>query len=206
MIANGSKRSNYANSNYPLVSESFIIGSLLGIGAYSKVYLAHEIQTGRKFAIKIINSVYHNTSKSKNKYLKRELEALDKFYTDCIIKYYSSETYLIESDTGSVEPHDCIILEYAENGSLFDYISSEKKCFNEKISRALFLQIVNTLEKCHYEGIAHGDLKTENILFLNLVSSITLLILKSLAFILFSKFSFTFFATSLNMVTHKGFS
>jgi len=157
--------SNKRNINQQSFDENFITCELLGYGAYSKVVSAIEIISGKKYAIKIINSMYHN-SKVKNKYLKRELDVLENIFHNNIIKYYNTGTFLIDNKQ-SLEPHDCIILEFAENGSLFEYIINEKRGFNEQISRVIFLQIINGLEKCHDEGIAHGDLKTENILFQN---------------------------------------
>lgn len=139
--------------------------SLLGFGAYSKVKLAIEISTGKNYAIKIIDSIYHN-SKVKNKYLKRELDVLEKISHNNIIKYYNSATFLLENDIGYFELHDCILLEYAENGSLFDYILLDKKGFTERIAKSIFVQIINGLESLHSVGLAHGDLKIENILFL----------------------------------------
>jgi len=146
------------------IEDYYKIDSLLGFGAYSKVKLATEVTTGRKCAIKIIDSIYY-TAKGKNKFLKRELDALEKISHINIIKYITNSTYLLENDIGCLEQHDCIVLEYAENGSLFDYIFYEKRGFNERISRCFFLQLINALENCHNAGIAHGDLKTENILF-----------------------------------------
>ena len=161
MLTSGNKRSmqNKIEDYYKLDTE-------LGFGAYSKVKLAFEVSTGKKFAIKIIDSIYHNSSsKLKNKFVKRELDALERINHYNIIKYYNNSAYLLENDLGCVELHDCIVLDYAENGSLFDYIFHEKRGFNERISRCIFLQLINALEHCHSVGMAHGDLKTENILF-----------------------------------------
>ncbi len=160
MITNGNKK---ANSQVK-IEEHYKLDKLLGFGSYSKVRLAKEVSTGREFAIKIIDSIYHN-SKGKNKFLRRELDALEKIYHNNVIQLYCNATYLLENDLGCLEVHDCIVLEYAKNGSLLDYIFHEKKGFNERIARTLFLQLVNAVESCHDVGIANGDVKTENILF-----------------------------------------
>jgi serine/threonine protein kinase len=159
MITDGSKKNSLQK-----LEDYYKVDCLLGFGSYSKVKLAGEISSGKKFAVKIIDSIYHS-SKGKNKFLKRELDVLEKTNHINIIKYYSYATYLLENDIGCLELHDCIILEYAENGPLFDYLSIEKRGFNERISRSIFHQIINGLENCHNSGLAHGDLKTENILF-----------------------------------------
>ena len=39
---------------------------------------------------------------------------------------------------------------------LFDYITAEGN-LNEKVSRKIFIQILNTIMLCTEEGILHGD-------------------------------------------------
>ena len=46
---------------------------------------------------------------------------------------------------------------------LFDYITAEGN-LNEKVSRKIFVQILNAIMLCTEEGILHGDLKDENVL------------------------------------------
>lgn len=150
--------------SFPKLDEFYKTEGVLGIGAYSKVKLAIETSSGKSFALKIIDSIYFS-SKGKNKYLKREKDALERISHFNVIKYISSFTFSLENDLGCLEYHDCLLLEYAENGSLFDYIFYEKKGLSEKIAKYIFQQIVNAVEACHNVGIAHGDLKSENILF-----------------------------------------
>jgi len=59
---------------------------------------------------------------------------------------------------------DYIVLEIAENGELFDYLYFPGKGFGEDFGRYLFKELVNGLEACHKAGVAHRDLKTENIM------------------------------------------
>jgi len=55
-------------------------------------------------------------------------------------------------------------MEYCQNGDLFDLVKKFGK-LNEGIARNLFLQILNGLEYLHSKvGVAHLDLKLENIL------------------------------------------
>ena len=60
--------------------------------------------------------------------------------------------------------HPYIVLEYAEKGELFDYVYYPKKGFGERFGRYIFKQILNGLNGCHQNGIAHRDLKMENIM------------------------------------------
>ena len=56
-----------------------------------------------------------------------------------------------------------IVLEIADGGELFDYISECGK-FSERVARFYFKQLLSGLDHCHLNGIAHRDLKPENIL------------------------------------------
>ena len=56
-----------------------------------------------------------------------------------------------------------MILEYAPNFILFDYIAFSGH-FSEDLARFYFCQIIDALEHIHQAGVAHRDIKLENIL------------------------------------------
>ena len=56
------------------------------------------------------------------------------------------------------------VLEYAANGDLFDFVSSNGGKLTQIDSMKIFQQIINGLEYLHLKGIAHRDIKLENIL------------------------------------------
>ena len=57
-----------------------------------------------------------------------------------------------------------ILMEYAENGELFDLISSTGK-FSEDVARYFFIQLLYTLNYMHNKAqICHRDIKPDNIL------------------------------------------
>jgi serine/threonine protein kinase len=55
------------------------------------------------------------------------------------------------------------VMEHANRGELFKYICETRR-FSEKLARTLFIQILEAAEYCHSLGIAHRDLKAENVL------------------------------------------
>jgi len=64
--------------------------------------------------------------------------------------------------TGNVEYG---LFEYLKNGELQNYVFLLKKKFSEDIAKKIFYEILLGLETCHENGISHGDIKLQNILF-----------------------------------------
>lgn len=60
---------------------------------------------------------------------------------------------------------DCvaIVMEYAINGELFDYVQIRQK-LSEFETKILMFQIFSAVDAIHNKGIIHRDLKLENIL------------------------------------------
>ncbi len=58
-----------------------------------------------------------------------------------------------------------VALELVENGELFDYIAMLRgEPLSERICRFYFKQLLSAIHHMHTNGIAHRDLKLENIL------------------------------------------
>lgn len=55
------------------------------------------------------------------------------------------------------------VCEYASKGEIFDYIARYGR-MGEPRARATFAQILSAVEYCHVTGVAHRDLKAENLL------------------------------------------
>ena len=59
---------------------------------------------------------------------------------------------------------DYIVLENAEKGELFYFVSSVKKGFDENISKYIFKEILYGINSLHEKGYSHSDIKLDNIL------------------------------------------
>jgi len=55
-------------------------------------------------------------------------------------------------------------MEYAPHGDFFDFITKHNDQLDEKLARTFFRQLINGIEYLHQNGVAHLDLKPENLL------------------------------------------
>jgi len=79
----------------------------------------------------------------------------------------------IQNDNPLLEILDCqgnnikysyILMEYARYGDLFDAVVSKRIPFDDILARTFFQQLVEGVEYLHQNGVAHLDIKPENIL------------------------------------------
>ncbi|CAD8176830.1 unnamed protein product [Paramecium pentaurelia] len=74
-----------------------------------------------------------------------------------------NQAFPYKKQNGKIEQQICIILEYAENGELYEYIARFGK-LNPEICRFYFKQLLSVLIYITNKGICHRDLKLDNIL------------------------------------------
>ena len=133
-----------------LPTMKYKMSNKIGEGSYGAVYLAHNLLTKQKVAIKRI--VKSEENKIEELEWKNEINILKKLDHPNILKiieFYSSEhSYYIITD-------------YCANGELYDQI---KYKYNENQLAVLFYQILSGLAYLHTNNIVHRDLKLENIL------------------------------------------
>jgi serine/threonine protein kinase len=137
---------------------------LLGTGSFAKVFLGEHMDTGKRYAIKIIQ-----VSKGKNQYdvselAQKEIEITCTMNHNNIIKVFdSSISELLTSPSGKQKEVCYMAMEYATKGELFDLILQTEK-LSEEIARYYFIQLLDSLEYLHLKGVHHCDIKLSNIL------------------------------------------
>ena len=130
----------------------------LGYGGYAKVYRVQNNLTKEVFACKeLVKSQISDPTK-----FSKEINILSKCDHPNIIKLY--EVY---EDSRYFD----LIMEQCIGGSLLDKliekIDKEGQAYSESEAANIFKQIMLGINYCHSQGIAHRDLKLENILFLS---------------------------------------
>ena len=129
------------------------IKGIIGRGTFSIVKLGEHKLTKEKVAIKIMqkNKIINQEDLIR---IEREIQMLKCLNHVNVIKIYN-----ILEDSNRFY----IIMEYCENGELFNRIV-EKKRLSEDESAIFYYQLINGLEYIHKNNIAHRDLKPENLL------------------------------------------
>ena len=134
------------------VLSNYISLKNIGEGTFGKVKLVMDKTTKKNYALKIINKQKLQKVLKHHQYY--EIEVLSKFSHPNIIFIHQ-----ILHD----EKNHYIIMEYCENGELFDYITKKGK-LNEKTSSKFFYQLINGISYIHSQNFSHRDLKPENLL------------------------------------------
>ncbi|XP_068664241.1 CBL-interacting protein kinase 1-like [Aristolochia californica] len=129
------------------------LGQTLGEGNFGKVKYAKDIESGRGFAVKILEKKKILALKIDDQ-IKREIGTLKLLKHPNVVRLHE----VIASKTKIF-----MVLEYVTGGELFDKISLKGR-LNETEGRKLFQQLIDAVSYCHDKGVFHRDLKPENVL------------------------------------------
>jgi serine/threonine protein kinase len=131
----------------------YILGDTLGQGTFAKVKLASDPETGKNYAIKILEKKQIVGQKLETQ-LKREISIMLKLRHPNVVQMLE----VLQSAKNIY-----VVLELISGGELFDKIVSAKR-FDESTARKYFQQLICGISYCHTHRIAHRDLKPENLL------------------------------------------
>lgn len=145
--------------------DKYQIVKTLGSGAYSKVRLAVDPETNQYVALKVLEK---NNPALNNKMLTlvaNEVTMMSKVNHPNIVNMVGfNEAATYTKKNGDTREVMYIALELCTGGELFEYVFYTGR-FEETLARTYFQQIVEGIEACHKAGIAHRDMKPENLLF-----------------------------------------
>ena len=144
----------YDFKNFTKVIEDFFPRQL-GSGSFGRVYLVSHNETKEQFALKVINKRKLLQMYGKLDIIYNEINIHSKLEHENIIRLYN-----VYEDSENIN----IIMEYAQNGNLYELITKKKNGFSESESFNFFIQIINAVYYLHQNNIIHRDIKPENIL------------------------------------------
>lgn len=138
-----------------LKERGYVIGKKIGKGSYATVMSAEYRDNDKRFplACKVVDKSRAPTD-FRAKFLPRELEIITKLEHPNIIQIHS----ILQRG-----PKIFIFMRHAENGDLLNFIQSHGP-LPEYQAKIWFNQMVKGIKYLHEIGIAHRDLKCENVL------------------------------------------
>lgn len=132
--------------------------SVLGVGAYGIVYQAVDIYTDEIFAVKALPK--YGLDPRQQRFQQAEIA----------LHYQASQHPNVVSMMRILDSPDCtyVVLEFCPEGDLFSNITEQGRFVgDDRLAKAVFLQLLDAVQFCHSIGIYHRDLKPENVLVTN---------------------------------------
>jgi len=130
----------------------YVIDEVLGLGAFSAVYLASDRDLDRKVVLKFLaGDLSHNQDWRQR--FREEAQTVAQLNHPHIVTIYG-----VDEHRGL----PFIIMEYVEGGTLDAYIKNRRLPVEEALELAI--QISDGLAEAHNRGIVHRDLKPSNIM------------------------------------------
>ena len=137
--------------------QSFKVIEKLGKGAYSQVYKVSRKEDNQIYALKKVPMA--NLSEKEKLNALNEVRLLASIENTNVISY--KEAFIDEASESL-----CIIMEYADDGDLFQKIrkgQNDKAYIDEQEIWKIFIHVLHGLKACHDLNIMHRDLKSANV-------------------------------------------
>ncbi|XP_077398233.1 mitogen-activated protein kinase kinase kinase 3 [Festucalex cinctus] len=132
-------------------------GKLLGQGAFGRVYLCYDVDTGRELAAKQVQFDPDSPETSKEvSALECEIQLLKNLHHERIVQYYGC---LRDRNERTLT----IFMEYMPGGSVKDQLKAYG-ALTESVTRKYTRQILEGMSYLHSNMIVHRDIKGANIL------------------------------------------
>jgi serine/threonine protein kinase len=132
----------------------------LGDGNYGVGWLANDTKRNEKVCVKLFKDMDEETEKT----FRAEVAAGSQGFNhpNVLRLMAAGKSEIMKNGTPSGNSVFYIVSELAENGEAFDYAQMADG-LETKYARSIFKQIVEAVGHVHSKGVAHRDLKLENL-------------------------------------------
>ncbi|CAJ2673935.1 unnamed protein product [Trifolium pratense] len=137
-----------------IILGKYQLTKFLGRGNFAKVYQARSLIDGSTVAVKVID---------KSKTVDASMEPRIVREIDAMRRLQNHQNILKIHEVLATKTKIYLIVDFAGGGELFYKLSRRGK-FPESLARRYFQQLVSALCFCHKNGVAHRDLKPQNLL------------------------------------------
>jgi len=137
-----------------IILGKYQLTKFLGRGNFAKVYQARSLIDGSTVAVKVID---------KSKTVDASMEPRIVREIDAMRRLQNHPNILKIHEVLATKTKIYLIVDFAGGGELFLKLSRRGR-FPEALARRYFQQLVSALCFCHRNGIAHRDLKPQNLL------------------------------------------
>lgn len=146
------------NDSINFQDQEFIISSFLGQGGMGHVFSILEKGGTSQFALKSLQ--YYLEDDNNHRSLINEWDKAQTIEHENVIRYHGFHDGLSEPKI------PFLVMEYAEDGSLEDFIKDQKVLLDESVCLEIFHQIIDGMEAVN-KILVHRDIKPDNIFLSN---------------------------------------
>ncbi|KAL0949632.1 hypothetical protein HGRIS_009677 [Hohenbuehelia grisea] len=152
--------------------EQFHLVDKMGDGAFSNVYKANDLASGKQVAVKVVRKYELNATQAGDKHLNPQFKKKPRvteranILKEVQIMRGTNHPSIVKLISFSESPeHYFLVLELMPGGELFHQIV-KLTYFSENLSRHVIMQVAQGIRYLHEErGVVHRDIKPENLLF-----------------------------------------
>ena len=135
-----------------VIMGKYEIGKLLGKGTFAKVYRGRAIATGESVAVKVIG-----------KDRVRRADMAEQIVREISVMRLVRHPNVVQiREVMATRSRIFVVMEYVRGGELFAKVAKGR--LREDQARRYFQQLISAVDYCHSRGIAHCDIKPDNLL------------------------------------------
>ncbi|ONM32989.1 CBL-interacting serine/threonine-protein kinase 4 [Zea mays] len=149
-------KSKWSNKKCKRLVGKYELGSLLGRGTFAKVYLARPVAGGEFVAVKVLDKAEVMGTAGMAPRVLREVTAMRRLRHPNVLRLH---------EVLATRSRIYLVMELAPGGDLLSKIAAlPRRRLPEHAVRRVFGQLVAALSYCHARGVAHRDVKPQNVL------------------------------------------